>query len=219
MHLGPWRGPALSPHTAEPWARLNVPLDPVTARIAMRYSPGRSWRSWKEAPSRNRKGSPGPSLRGLGMEDRAWLGAPLLALHGSMLGGLCGVCDPASHRAAPRGDTGQDLGSSSLNRAPWDKPLRLGGPWRLLGLQKERCRPALPGPQASPTLEATGGRQVRRWGLCARSRQQAQRKTRGGGGQGPTRACGAGAPGPPRGLGPSGRGWCPVPARARKHPC
>lgn len=43
---GPARShPALSPRTAEPSACLNVPLDPGTARIAVRRSPGRSWRS------------------------------------------------------------------------------------------------------------------------------------------------------------------------------
>lgn len=203
MHPGPWRGPGSQPPHGRALCSSERPPRPCDGTYSREMLP---WpfvevvavggRVQHVAVCRGKKPRRGTGRAHLARHSQAWAPGGQSVAGGTMLGGVCGVCDPASHRAAPRGDTGQGLGSSSLNRAPGDKPLRLGGPWRLLGLQKEGRCPALPTPPPRPVPHwrpLEGGRcgdggSVR--GVV--SRPSARRMV---GGQGPTRACVAGAPG------------------------
>lgn len=162
MHLGPWRGPGSQPPHGRALCSSERPPRPCDGTYSREMLP---WpfvevvavggRVQHVAVCRGKKPRRGTGRAHLARHSQAWAPGGQSVAGGTMLGRVCGVCDPASHRAAPRGDTGQGLGSSSLNRAPGDKPLRLGGPWRLLGLQKEGHCPALPSP---PGQSHTGGR-------------------------------------------------------------
>lgn len=153
-------------------------------------------------------------------------GAALLVLHGCTQGGGCAGSVTRTHTGRPGLFVPTPQPWLPEGTQPGSQLLRFGqGTWEqaspAIGQRPVEASGAaeggaLPCPpqctQPSSTLEAAGGRQVRGWGLCARSRQQGLEQDAWEGQAGTPEGLRGQSSRPPERTRTVGRGWCP-------HPC